>query len=594
MSTEDQGPLDPLAVSGDVPCPKEPKQADAAPDLVPARMLNEFTYCPRLFYLEWVQREFEDNYFTVHGRSVHRRSDDPSGTLAAPEELDAEEHGEAPLLKLRSLEMSSEREGLIAKIDVLEVEGGAVEPVEFKRGAPPDVPEGAWEPERVQVCAQALILRDHGYRCERGWIFFAGARQRIEVPIDEALVARTRELLAGLRRTAAAGTIPPPLVADPKCEKCSLNAICLPDEVHFLAAAPEEGDVHAPEAPRRLLTPRVDALPLYVQEQGTSVGISGEVLVVRDRQKKTLAEARLEHTSQVCLFGAVQISTQAIRELMTREIPVFFFNQGGWFHGRTEGIAHKNIELRIAQFRAAEDAQRTLAIARSAVATKILNSRTLLRRNHPQPPAAVLRELRALAGTASRAGELATLLGLEGTAARTYFAHFGDMLRGHDAADGRPLFHLEGRSRRPPRDPVNALLSFTYALLTKDCTLAALSAGLDPYLGFYHQPRYGRPALALDLMEEFRPLIAESVVLSVINTRTLTLEDFFSAGIGVALRPHGRRRLIQAYERRMDELVTHPVFKYQLSYRRVLTLQARLLGRYLLGEFPRPPRFRTR
>ncbi len=158
----------------------------------------------------------------------------------------------------------------------------------------------------------------------------------------------------------------------------------------------------------------------------------------------------------------------------------------------------------------------------------------------------------------------------------------------------RMLFQFDGRNRRPPKDPVNALLSLGYALLSKDLTIIVTGVGFDPYLGFYHQPRYGRPALALDLMEEFRPLIVDSVVLSAINTGAVRPDDFLRRGGAVSLTPAGRSKFIRAYERRMDEEITHPVFDYRISYRRTLEVQARLLARYLGGEISEYPPFATR
>jgi CRISPR-associated protein Cas1 len=155
-------------------------------------------------------------------------------------------------------------------------------------------------------------------------------------------------------------------------------------------------------------------------------------------------------------------------------------------------------------------------------------------------------------------------------------------------------FDFQGRNRRPPTDPVNALLSLAYSLLVKDCTVALLAVGFDPWMGFYHQPRPGRPSLALDLMEEFRPLIAESAVLTAINTRMVGPLDFVRAGNAVNLSPTGRKRFFHAYETRMNHLIVHPVFDYKVSYRRALELQARLLARVLEGEIPHYIPFLTR
>lgn len=161
---------------------------------------------------------------------------------------------------------------------------------------------------------------------------------------------------------------------------------------------------------------------------------------------------------------------------------------------------------------------------------------------------------------------------------------------------GRPLgtFHFECRNRRPPRDPVNALLSFAYAMLTKDMAITLLSVGFDPYLGFYHSPRYGRPSLALDLMEEFRPLIGDSVVIGAINNGEVDEVSFVHRAGAASLTEDGRRKFLEAYERRMDTLVTHPIFGYRISYRRLLEVQARLLARYITAEIKRYPAFRTR
>jgi len=172
-------------------------------------------------------------------------------------------------------------------------------------------------------------------------------------------------------------------------------------------------------------------------------------------------------------------------------------------------------------------------------------------------------------------------LGLEGTAARIYFARFADLLA---AGAEQPSFAFEKRHRRPPTDPVNALLSFFYALLIKDVTVAALAAGLDPYVGFYHRPRFGRPALALDLAEEFRSLIADSTVLTVINNGELAEGDFVARAGAVSLTQSGRRKAVGAYERRMRTELRHPIFRYKASYRRTLELQARLLSAVLVGD----------
>ncbi|MGH7554744.1 MAG: CRISPR-associated protein Cas4, partial [Longimicrobiales bacterium] len=218
-------------------------------------MLNEFAYCPRLGYLEWVQGEFADNDDTVEGRYHHRNVD---RTRQRSRRDDGE--NEVPKIHERSVWLGSESLGLSAKIDLLEGTGRRVTPVDYKRGKRPHVPRGAYEPELVQLCAQGLLLRDHGYECDEGVLFFAGSRERVRVVFDDELIARTVQLAAEMRAVAAAGPIPPPLVDSPKCPRCSLVSICLPDEVRYLTI----GD-GAAAPPRPLVPARDDALPLHVQ-----------------------------------------------------------------------------------------------------------------------------------------------------------------------------------------------------------------------------------------------------------------------------------------------------------------------------------------
>jgi CRISPR-associated protein Cas1 len=252
-------------------------------------------------------------------------------------------------------------------------------------------------------------------------------------------------------------------------------------------------------------------------------------------------------------------------------------------------MVHKNVELRIAQFATAADPGRSLALARQFVLGKIKNCRTLLRRHLEEDQGReVLGQLTTLTRKAESAADAASLLGIEGMAAKEYFAGFARLLKGGEE------FNIDGRNRRPPRDPVNALLSFVYALLVKEWTLTLYAVGFDPLLGFYHRPRYGRPSLALDLTEEFRPLLADSTVLTLINNGEVTSGSFIRRAGAVALTDTGRRAVLAAFERRMDTLVTHPIFDYRVSYRRILEVQARLLGRVLLGEIAEYPSFCTR
>ena len=576
------------------------------PDYLPARMLNEFVYCPRLFFYEWVESVFAHNTDTVEGELRHEKLETRADALPPPES-ETEIHS-------RSVMLSSETHRLIARIDLVEGEGGAVVPVDYKKSHPRDGEDGpeAWPADRVQLGAQALILRDNGYRCDEAVAYYHATRQRVRIAIDEVLIDEVAQALNDAVALASRGTIPPPLVDSPKCPRCSLVGICLPDETLLyetlpppapnpqllLFDDPDEAPVSVrsePEGMRRLVPPRDDLRPLYVTGHGFSINKRGQVLQIKERDKP-VQDVRIGEISQVNVFGNVQLSAAAVQSLCWAEKPVAHFSFGGWFYGLTQGLGLKNVFLRKRQFAFVEQPFFCLAVAREFVAAKIRNQRTMLRRNHIEPPTNALGQLKRYALLALNTDSLEELLGMEGNAARIYFANFDGMLKADDGHAGAPPFKFEftTRNRRPPTDPVNALLSYGYSLLTKDLTIICHSIGLDPFIGFFHQPRFGRPALALDLLEEFRPLIADSVVVNAINTRMVQATDFIRVGRAVGLSPSGRSSFLRAYEQRMDTLVTHPLFGYRVNYRRVLEIQARLLARVLSGEAPRYIGFETR
>ena len=549
--------------------------------LLPARMVNEYQYCPRLAYLEWVQGEWAESSDTVEGRYAHRRVDRPGGALPDPASADADEKFHA-----RSITLSSNRLGLIAKMDLVEGEGNRVTPIDYKRGKRPHVPRGAYDPERVQLCIQGLILEEHGYECGEGALYFAESRERVRVVFVDKLRALTRNAVDGLRLIAAGGQMPPPLVDSPKCPRCSLVGICLPDEVNFFK--------QDENPPRPLAVARDDALPVYVQAHSAKVSKKGETLEI-SIDDKVVQTARLIEVSQLVLMGNIYVTTPTLHELMAREIPISWHSFGGWFIGHSIGTGHKNVEIRAAQYRASFDAAACLRIAKGLVVAKIHNQRTLLRRNWKldESPETLIDSFLQDVRRAQRAADLSELLGAEGQAAARYFGHFAAMLSRDKDTCTLP-FDFTTRNRRPPTDPVNALLSYGYTLLVRTWTVTLTAVGFDPYRGFYHQPRYGRPALALDMMEPFRALIADSSVIQAINNGEVRPTDFISAAGSVTLTNDGRKRFIGTFERRLTQEITHPLFGYKVSYRRLLELQARLLARHLLGELAENPNFTTR
>jgi CRISPR-associated protein Cas1 len=530
--------------------------------LVPARIINEHVYCPRLAWLEWEARAFTDNLDTAEGTDAHRRVDQERG--------DVEPDGEDPSTAT-ALMLSSERLGVVARLDRVEHhEDGTTVPVETKHGKPQRGATPVRTPELAQITAQVLLLREHGHTVPHAEVYFPATRgrHRIDVPPD------AEDWIAGLvdeiRRSASSPTPPPPLVDSPKCPRCSLVSVCLPDETNLLAE-------RAPAPRRRLIAANDTREPLYVMSPSAVVRKRRERLVLNvDGEEQ--GTRRLLDVSHVAVFGNGTVTAGAVRGCLEADVPILWFSAGGWFSGYT--IAHGGswVARRIAQVEHARD-DRALPLARAFVAGKIRNQRTLVRRHAPEESLAAVGQLAGLVARCEEARSVGELLGIEGTAARLYFGEFPRLLK-----RSGETFSFEARNRRPPTDPVNALLSFVYALLVRDTTVAALAAGLDPQIGLLHQPRFGRPSLALDLAEEFRPLVGDSTVATAINNGEIRERDFVRRGGAVALTERGRKRVIQAYERRVHIRLKHPLFGYEVTYRRAMELQARQLAAVLEGQ----------
>ncbi len=663
----------------------EPIHVDPEREPLMARMVNEFVYCPRLFYYEFVDGVFLSSADTLRGSSEHRRVDRGSGAMAkakpkskggGADSADAAVTAEAAggeaaapeTIHSRSVQLGSDRLGVVAKLDLVEAQTNSdghaalAAPVEYKSGRPRETEGGIeiWDADRIQLGLQMSLLRENGYACEEGVLYYKETKQRVRLPWTPELERWVAEQVEGARRCAM-GARPLPLVDSPKCPRCSLAPVCLPDETNFLRAQIGEGEsmlppavgsgqgsggtgqpaglsaaqrppprpprgaqpgpsgspllpeeklprgragASAPESGelRRLIAPRDERRAVYLNTPGMYVGVRDSVLVAKEKEK-VVQEIRLQDMNHLALFGNIQLSTQALQQLCEAEIPVTYFSMGARFYAIAHGHGLKNVVTRIEQFRAAGDAVTCLALARSMVAGKIRNQRTQLMRNHVELPDRVRLRLQQAQSDVERADSLASLLGIEGAAAAVYFEHFGGMIRPRRTGDEAAKEHTDAaewnfdfttRNRRPPRDPVNAMLSLAYSMLAKDFTIAAYSVGFDPYVGFYHQPRFGRPALALDLMEEFRALVADSAVLTAINNGSVTPRDFVRAGDAVNLTPNGRKVFFEAYEKRVNSEIEHPVFGYKVSYRRAFELQYRLLARALSGELANYVPFRTR
>jgi CRISPR-associated protein Cas1 len=325
---------------------------------------------------------------------------------------------------------------------------------------------------------------------------------------------------------------------------------------------------------------------VYISTDDAFIGKTDERLRVR-AQKETLLDVPLIKVDGVVVLGRATVSPAALMELLERKIPLSFMTGTGRFLGRLEPELNKNIFVRSAQWQAAGETSQALHAVRSFVRGKLKNYRNALMRAQREGIdglAPAITRLEQALKPLTQTTTIDALRGLEGAGSAAYFTHLGRLIR-------NPAFQFQRRNRRPPTDPINALLSFGYALLLHDVQGALNIVGFDPYLGYLHTQRYGRPSLALDLMEEFRPLIVDALVLAAVNRKALAPEDFTTEPISqaVALSDEGRRQFLRLYEQKKQSKFKHPVLKRQCTYQEAFEMQARLLGKYLMGETEQYP-----
>jgi CRISPR-associated protein Cas1 len=560
--------------------------------LWPVRNVAEYAYCPRLFYLMEVEGIHLPSVDTEQGQMVHRRADKSS---AEPEEAEEADNTDKPKV-VRSMTLTSNTLKLTATLDLAEIEGDTAMPVEYRKGhprkivmaPPPDEIEEAEEPalcnsepwpaDRIQVGLQAILLEEAGFKVQQAVLYYAGEKLRLKIDVDDALKSESLKALEAAK-LCACGARPLPLLNDSRCPKCSLQPICLPDEVNYIRVADESNEE---TTPRKIWPPRDDGIQVVIQQQGTKIGVKGQAMVITDKEGKSVKEVPLVSIESISVLGSVQISTQAVHTFSDSGIPVAYLSAAGRLVAMIDPLDSISAAIRGAQIKRFDKPEVQLELGRALITAKVTNQRTLLMRNNEQLPKDAVEELAEEATKAHSAMSLDELRGYEGQAAAVYFKYFAGMFKGPLAAE----FDENGRQRRPPPDPINACLSLAYSMLTHECTAALRTARLEPSIGAFHVSRPGRPALALDLMEPFRPLIADSIAVSVFNRKELVEGHFFRSAAGCMLTDSGRKAFFGAYARRMDTTVTHPVFDYRLSYRRMIILHARMIAAWLLGEIP--------
>ena len=517
--------------------------ASESPDSsIPISMVSHWLFCNRRAWLESVG-EHVDSYQMEVGADDHRRADDASASTTETKRAVNVHHSEL---------------GVHGRVDVIEsAADGSLTIVEYKATPVRRSPE-VTRPMRIQLALQSICLTAAGETVTGHAVHFTSHRRRVPVALDEQDFSLAREALEETRLTLSAPVAPPPLVDDARCFRCSHASVCLPDERR---AEPPD---------RRIGVADPLGQVVHVASYGARVHLK-EGRLRAERRGETLAEVPIELVHALVIHGNADASSGLIRELLWRGKQIVWASGRGKVVGWAQPGRLPNSQVRNRQH--LDSHRGRLDLARGFVTAKIANQATLLRRNGDAVSA--VQALRASQSTAEEAHSLEALLGVEGAAARTYFGAFLTMLNERSREFLEPLF--PGRVGRGATDPLNVVLNFAYGMLRGEVIRAIVACGLDPYAGYLHSSGRGKPALALDLMEEFRAPIADSVAISSFNNGELGRKSFMTAFADHRLTDRGRKQLITAFERRVQTVFTHPLFEYRVSWRRAMEVQARLI-----------------
>ena len=515
-------------------------------DAIPISLVAHTVFCPRRTWLE-ANGEKTDTAQMQQGHSAHKSVDNEKTSRQRQQ---------------RAVTVSSPSLGLIGRCDAIEqLPNGEYRVVEYK-ATPLKRTVHVTEANRIQLALQGLCLTEEGKSVGEYAVHFTDHNKTIEIDIGDEEQKRAIEYLRKTRKIVESPTAPPPLIDSPLCNRCSHISVCLPDEHH--------GKV----LERRVIASNPDSQIAHLTVQGSRASIRrGRLRVVKGEE--VLADLPIERIQGLVVHGNVDISSALMRELLWRGNTVVWCSSTGRIYGWTRPSEGPNGLARVKQHVMSE--RGNLLVAAEMIACKIANQRTMLRRNGDATETVGI--LQKLQKDALEVSSVQELFGIEGEAAGLYFQSFRSMLQ-DNALDGLG-WEWNGRHGRGANDPINILLNYAYALLVSECIRALLSCGLDPHAGFIHSSNRNKPALALDLMEEFRAPIADSVVLSLINRHQLRKRMFSNVGESLRLTPDGRKAVIAAFEKRISTEFRHPVFKYSVSWRRAIEVQARLL----LGVF---------
>ena len=531
------------------------------PYVIRVSALHALTYCERLYYLQHVEDISTPDHRVHAGRTLHDSEVDKNR-------------------EWQSLELSSEEWGIRGKVDFARYRDGRLVAVEHKKGRSKG--EDAWDSDKLQVTAYAVLLSEHfGRPVPEGRIRYHANNKTVRVAVDDAALNRLRRAVTRARELSLSLERPPVTDNENLCAKCSLSPVCLPEESRLAAAIDMADDTATASKPRRLF-PKDDARRvLHVVDRDAQVKRSGLQLVVRNSKGEEKKFPGMD-VGAVVLHGSAQITSQAIQFAVANDIAVHWMSGGGWYVG---GVAPPaGVQRRLRQYRALQDGDQRLSLSQRLSEAKIENqlrfiTRQSRTRNARDKVEKFLKAMRNQLREVRCCADTDALRGCEGIAARNYFSALALLL---DPDEKSMAF--SGRSRRPPRDGFNAALSFGYGLLYREVMAAIISVGLDSTVGFFHAPRTAAHPLALDLMELFRTTLWDMPLVASINRRQWSEEHLAVSKKQVWLSDEGKRLAVGLFEQRKQETWKHPVLEYSLSYARAIELEARLLEKEWSGE----------
>lgn len=508
--------------------------------MISASQLNTYLFCPRLLFLEAVLGCEGSNVESEEGRFLHDK-------LASEE------------VYVENLEL-----GLCGNVDVLQEDGV---PIEYKRGKP--LSDGfPWPGHAIQLCALGMLLEFvEGNEVPYGYIWYNMSRERVRVEFNEAIREETRQTLAKAQALLAQNILPEPLTNRKACLGCNQYRNCLPDELQATQPPPEA---------QMILAPHIEGQAVYVDRPGSKLSIKAGSLVISAVGTEEPVTVGLARINQVVIQQPAHCTSGFLEACTKQKIPIMLLDFSGRWQGCMQGNVTRNVLTRLRQYQQLTDPDVALSLAKVLMQAKLTNQRVWLRRHlgtdHPSVEA-LNRILKGL----NRAEANNSLLGMEGEAARHYFQGLSEMV------DSKTGIQWQGRHKHPSPDPMNSLLSFGYSTLMQQAVTGCHLAGLDPYLGFYHGLKHGKPSLALDLMEIYRTPVVDATVLGFLNRGQCSADDFEIEGSTCRLKPAARKAFMQSLFERLRTPVKHPVFGYSTTYQRAIHVEARLLSYALLS-----------